>query len=405
MSEVSGLAPEVGEQIFDLLRDEAQPAQPFSVQYQGFFITADGLQTLARSNAATYQLRRGSAEAGQWAARYPVVRVLLRQVGAKLEQAFQYPHGWRSVVYDLGSAWQTDTEVLIGFRMLSGSAGRNRWFGRRDGKVETRTPPAMDQLAQRLRQELTQLFAAQNPPTDLGLPHQWLTVARLPLAAPTTLLATAETKTRLLRQLSQALVVGEVLRRVSFDDTPAEPPTAIRPMPYPLNQILYGPPGTGKTHSTTAWALALLNPNNLSVADVVAHYGPHSGAMRPAFDHYRQLGQVGFVSFHQSFGYEDFVEGIKPGLSETEEGDDTATSLSYRIEAGIFKAMAERAIYGLHVQRQVRLATSGVVQPAVALDFDTGFALFSTHLQELLATAAPGTVRFPTKSKYAGSAG
>ena len=503
-----------------MLHDEALPVQPFSVQYQSFFITADNLRTLERTNAATYQLRRGPAEAGQWAGRYPTVRVLLRRKGNKLEQAFQYPHGWRDIVYDLGSAYQTDTEVLIGFRMVSGSAGRNRWFGRRDGKVETRTTGDMDALAQRLRQELTQTFAAQNPPTDAGLPAQWLTVARLPLAAPAALAATPDTKTRLLRQLAQALVIGEVLRRESFGgdaQTPAyyllgavhqdanqqpidqvgrflaegiwenddhaqhgdrlaqlrpgdrvalkssfakgtasilrvkatgtvqattagghalqiaweaplpafdlpglggyrqtvhlltkpediaavfrlAPPASPMP-PHPLNQILYGPPGTGKTYSTTAWALALLNTNNLPVAEVIAHYGGHDEAMRQAFEQYRQQGQIGFVSFHQSFGYEDFVEGIKPVLVEAEDADEDASNLSYRVEAGIFKAMAERATYALHVQRQLRLASFGDARQPVSLDFDALFALFSSQLQERLATAEPGTIRFLTKSK------
>jgi hypothetical protein len=77
----------------------------------------------------------------------------------------------------------------------------------------------MGELASQLRQELARTFAAHNPATDIGLPDKWLTVARLPLTTPTSLLATAATKSLLLRQLSQALVIGEVLRRRSFDDT------------------------------------------------------------------------------------------------------------------------------------------------------------------------------------------
>ena len=44
-----------------------------------------------------------------------------------------------------------------------------------------------------------------------------------------------------------------------------------------------------------------------------------------------------FVTFHQSFGYEDFVEGIKPKL---EEGNST---LEYEIKEGIFKKLCQRA--------------------------------------------------------------
>lgn len=44
-----------------------------------------------------------------------------------------------------------------------------------------------------------------------------------------------------------------------------------------------------------------------------------------------------FITFHQSYSYEDFMEGIKPDL-ENEEGE-----LKYKIEDGIFKRIADRA--------------------------------------------------------------
>lgn len=44
-----------------------------------------------------------------------------------------------------------------------------------------------------------------------------------------------------------------------------------------------------------------------------------------------------FVTFHQSFSYEDFIEGIKPNL------DDEENNVSYRIEDGIFKKMCLKA--------------------------------------------------------------
>lgn len=43
------------------------------------------------------------------------------------------------------------------------------------------------------------------------------------------------------------------------------------------------------------------------------------------------------VTFHQSFSYEDFVEGIKPVMEEGAEG------LSYQIEDGVFKRICQRA--------------------------------------------------------------
>ncbi|NQZ35538.1 MAG: AAA family ATPase [Crocinitomicaceae bacterium] len=45
-----------------------------------------------------------------------------------------------------------------------------------------------------------------------------------------------------------------------------------------------------------------------------------------------------FVTFHQSYGYEDFIEGIKPVMEEESDGD-----LRYEIKDGIFKRLCLRA--------------------------------------------------------------
>ena len=47
------------------------------------------------------------------------------------------------------------------------------------------------------------------------------------------------------------------------------------------------------------------------------------------------LGLVEFITFHQSYSYEEFIEGIRPNLTDTE--------LSYSLEPGIFKRISERA--------------------------------------------------------------
>ena len=90
---------------------------------------------------------------------------------------------------------------------------------------------------------------------------------------------------------------------------------------YPLNQILYGPPGTGKTYSVVRKALEIIEgngSNNIS-----------------KFKRYIASGQIKFITFHQSYGYEEFVEGIK---AETKNDN-----ISYRIEDGAFKRICKRA--------------------------------------------------------------
>ena len=85
------------------------------------------------------------------------------------------------------------------------------------------------------------------------------------------------------------------------------------------NIILQGAPGTGKTYNTAALALAICGeqiPEN-------------HGEVMSRYEELQKEGRVGFVTFHQSMDYEDFVEGIKP---KTENG-----TVSYEIEDGIFK--------------------------------------------------------------------
>ncbi len=97
-----------------------------------------------------------------------------------------------------------------------------------------------------------------------------------------------------------------------------------------LNQILYGPPGTGKTYHTIDKALEILG-ENLESRD----------EKKAKFDEYVKNGQIVFTTFHQSYGYEEFVEGIKPNI-DSEEGN--SKDIEYKIKPGIFKKVCERAL-------------------------------------------------------------
>ncbi|GJM31317.1 MAG: hypothetical protein DHS20C18_03180 [Saprospiraceae bacterium] len=98
----------------------------------------------------------------------------------------------------------------------------------------------------------------------------------------------------------------------------------------PLNQILYGPPGTGKTYQTVNYALSIIE--NRSLAELALE---NRLELRRRYQEYMASGQINFVTFHQSFSYEDFIEGIKPHTGP--EG------LAYEIENGIFKVICEEA--------------------------------------------------------------
>ncbi|MCY4655929.1 MAG: AAA family ATPase [Gammaproteobacteria bacterium] len=96
------------------------------------------------------------------------------------------------------------------------------------------------------------------------------------------------------------------------ESLPSSKPEAVQDLP--TNLILYGPPGTGKTYTLSQ------------------EYFP--GYMEGTIKRYE------FVTFHQSYSYEEFVEGIRPTLDKQPEGHG---DVSYVLSEGIFRRICERA--------------------------------------------------------------
>lgn len=107
----------------------------------------------------------------------------------------------------------------------------------------------------------------------------------------------------------------------------------------PLNQILYGSPGTGKTYHTIDKALEILGENLENRDDKKAK-----------FDEYVKNGQIVFTTFHQSYGYEEFVEGIKPII----DNDENSQEVKYDVKDGIFKELCDKSLknYILSMQNE-----------------------------------------------------
>lgn len=80
---------------------------------------------------------------------------------------------------------------------------------------------------------------------------------------------------------------------------------------YTKNVILYGPPGTGKTYISQQF---------------IEEFSKNQDETKAYHE---------FITFHQSYGYEDFMEGLKPSV---EDG-----KISYNIEAGVFKEFCDKA--------------------------------------------------------------
>lgn len=98
----------------------------------------------------------------------------------------------------------------------------------------------------------------------------------------------------------------------------------------PLNSIHYGPPGTGKTYRSISKAVEIID----------GELSPDRSKVQRRFRQLCDEERISFVTFHQSYGYEDFVEGIRPVLRAEEQGN-----ARYELGVGVFKRIAIEALF------------------------------------------------------------
>lgn len=136
-------------------------------------------------------------------------------------------------------------------------------------------------------------------------------------------------------------IIEEVKQPMESQDTNKE---LIDLLENKKNIIFQGAPGTGKTYNTAALTLSMIGKLPVRDADeddksfhkkVMDEYEKHL----IKFDEEGNVagdGQIGFVTFHQSMDYEDFVEGFKPQKEDK--------GVIYDIEDGIFKKIKDLAL-------------------------------------------------------------
>jgi 5-methylcytosine-specific restriction protein B len=121
---------------------------------------------------------------------------------------------------------------------------------------------------------------------------------------------------------------GEV--RPSTADVPEEIQSVLDALKRKGQVILYGPPGTGKTYLALSTALALGGR-----VDAIATRSQERNAAVSALV---KTEQVQLVTFHPSYGYEDFVEGYKPSPAATGPG------LTLELSDGVFHSLCTAAL-------------------------------------------------------------
>ena len=102
---------------------------------------------------------------------------------------------------------------------------------------------------------------------------------------------------------------------------------------HPLNAIVYGAPGTAKTYSMKEYAVAIIDGRK------VRHEQLTDEQRNELSNQYKKLvenGQIVFTTFHQSYGYEDFIQGLRP---ESNNG-----AMDFVPMDGVFKRIADKAM-------------------------------------------------------------
>jgi hypothetical protein len=95
------------------------------------------------------------------------------------------------------------------------------------------------------------------------------------------------------------------------------------------NVIFYGPPGTGKTYNIIREAVLKILPSfNIN--------SPRS-KFKEVYENLVESGRIDFTTFHQSFGYEEFIEGLKAK-------SDNEGNIHYYNDSGVFKNICKKAI-------------------------------------------------------------
>lgn len=123
------------------------------------------------------------------------------------------------------------------------------------------------------------------------------------------------------------------------------------------NIILYGPPGTGKTYHTAIYAVAICTGR--TVEEIMEEINdPENGqSYEQIMEEYNELKKdhrIAFTTFHQSYGYEEFIEGIKPKV------DNTNGYVEYTIEDGVFKDFCNQAMQIATMEIQKDAAVWGI---------------------------------------------
>jgi 5-methylcytosine-specific restriction enzyme B len=103
---------------------------------------------------------------------------------------------------------------------------------------------------------------------------------------------------------------------------------------YPINTIFYGPPGTGKTYNTILRAAEIVKNRTIDSYDEALQIFKS-----------KLHDQIEFITFHQNYSYEDFIQGLRPDTENDKQ-------LTFERKDGVFKVLADTALKNITASEQ-----------------------------------------------------
>lgn len=100
-----------------------------------------------------------------------------------------------------------------------------------------------------------------------------------------------------------------------------------------VNSILFGPPGTGKTYESKIKSISIIN-NIIMEKRILTKEEKEN--LDKEFEKLSNSGRIKFITFHPSYSYEDFIEGIRPDIKSKE--------VKFVLKNGIFKKLCLSAL-------------------------------------------------------------
>ena len=129
-----------------------------------------------------------------------------------------------------------------------------------------------------------------------------------------------------IEEINESLILSSEVSKETTDEQETDEQGEY--IPHSKNLILYGPPGTGKTYKTAEITLKICGYWKDDLLD-------DREELMKRYKALQEQGQVEFVTFHQSFSYEEFVEGIKATVVNDQ--------VKYEVKDGVFKEICKKA--------------------------------------------------------------